>query len=528
MVMISDVLLDLDVAVDACTDRESHGPVAVRALHHAEQHGHRVWLSVASVHSLVQATADELQRQAEQAGKELSNEQAWETARVKLERFADGLNWLAALAEDGPVFQRGDCLRAQLIQAVSRLGDKARLLTRDAMLAVQYEQALLMQDYLAASDCERPIALVDLQRQLDALRPRIERNIHRVLHHGQFIMGAEVSELEEQLAQFVGVRHAIACSSGTDALLMALMAYGVGPGDAIFTTPFTFVATAEVIALLRATPVFVDIDPLTLNIDPRCLNDTVERIEGEGTLRPRGVIPVDLFGLPADYDSLRAVTEPRNLFLLEDAAQSFGASYKGRSAGGLGDAAATSFFPAKPLGGYGDGGAILTDNDELARTLRSIRIHGQGINQYDNIRLGLNAREDTLQAAILLAKLQAFPEELEARQNIAGRYTAGFKDVVETVVVPPGCRSAWSQYSILTDQRDELRRALDRKGIPTAVYYPKPLHLQPVFKEFGYVEGDLPLAESAAGRIASLPMHPYLDPGTQQYIIDAVRDALAP
>jgi UDP-2-acetamido-2-deoxy-ribo-hexuluronate aminotransferase len=385
---------------------------------------------------------------------------------------------------------------------------------------------LLIHDYLASEGNRRSLPLVDLQRQLDAVRPQVERNIHRVLHHGQFIMGPEVMELESQLAHFVGVRHAIACSSGTDALLMALMAYGIGPGDAVFTTPFTFVATAEVIALLRATPVFVDIDPYTLNIDPCCLDHTVQRVEAEGALRPRGIIPVDLFGLPADYDAIDAVAKPRKLFVLADAAQSFGALYKGRFAGRPGDAAATSFFPAKPLGCYGDGGAVLTDDDALAAAVRSIRIHGQGRNQYDNVRIGLNGREDTLQAAILLAKLQIFPNELEARQVIAGRYTAGLKDLVETVAVPEGYRSAWSQYSMMTDQRDPLRVALGNRGIPAAIYYPRPLHLQEAFAELGYVEGDLPVAESAARRILSLPMHPYLDQETQQYIVDTVRDEL--
>lgn len=271
---------------------------------------------------------------------------------------------------------------------------------------------------------------------------------------------------------------------------------------------------------------FVDIDPHTLNIDPSGLDAAVQRIEGEGMLRPRGVIAVDLFGLPADYDGLCAIAKARDLFVLEDAAQSFGASYKGRSAGSLGDAAATSFFPAKPLGCYGDGGAVFTDDNDLADTLRSIRIHGQGRDQYDNIRIGLNGREDTVQAAILLAKLKAFPKELEARQFIAERYRTGLKDTVETVTVPDGYRSAWAQYSILTERRDQLRSALASKGIPTAIYYPRPLHLQPVYAALGYVAGDLPAAESAARRIVSLPMHPYLDQGTQQSIIDAVRNAL--
>ena len=527
MTLITGLLLDLDLVVDVCAEREPYRPSVVQALRHAEQSGHRLWLSVASVQSLIQMTVQALPRQAGSGGEAISSERAAELARQRLERFAAGMQWLAALAEDGPVFHHVDGLQAQLANAVTRLGASARLLTRDARLAAQCEQALLIDEYLANRWPKPPIPFVDLQKQLDAVRPAIERNIHRVLHHGQFIMGREVVELESQLAHFVGVRHAIACSSGTDALLMALMAYGIGPGDAVFTTPFTFVATAEVIALLGATPVFVDIHAHTLNIDPERLDDAVRRIRSEGALHPRGVIPVDLFGLPADYDSICAVAKAWDLFVLEDAAQSFGALYKGRAAGSLGDVAATSFFPAKPLGCYGDGGAVLTDDDRLARILRSLRIHGQGRDQYDNVRIGLNGRADTLQAAILLAKLQAFPEELAARQAIAERYTAGLKDVVATVDVPEGYRSAWAQYSIMTDHRDPLRAALSSQGIPTAIYYPKPLHRQGAFTELGYAEGDLPVAESVAKRILSLPMHPYLDPETQQHIVDSVRAALA-
>lgn len=252
MAAFTDVLLDTDIVVDICGRREFYGPLAERALRHAEQCGHRLWLSVASVQSLVQATAEELQGQAGQRGKALSKEQAYEDARRNIQRFAADMNWLAALAEDGPVFEHVDCLRAQLIRGVSRLGDNARLLTRDTALTEQCKHAMLIDDYLASGVGKRSIPLVDLQKQLDAIRPQVERNIHRVLHHGQFIMGSEVRELESQLADRVGVQHAIACSSGTDALLMALMAYGIGPGDAVFTTPFTFVATAEVITLLRA------------------------------------------------------------------------------------------------------------------------------------------------------------------------------------------------------------------------------------------------------------------------------------
>lgn len=354
------------------------------------------------------------------------------------------------------------------------------------------------------------IAFVDLAAQFSRLEAEIRAAIDRVLKHGKFILGPEVSELEERLAAFAGVEHAVTCSSGTDALLMSLIAYDVGPGDAVFTTPFTFIATAEVISLIGATPVFVDIDPRTFNIDPALFETAVERIEAEGRLHLRGVIPVDLFGLPADYDALRQVTEGRDLFILEDAAQSFGALYKGRRAGALGDVAATSFFPAKPLGCYGDGGAVLTDDDALAARLESIRVHGKGTDKYDNVRIGLNARMDTLQAAIVLAKLQAFAEELEARQRVAERYTRGLSAVVETPWVPDGLTSAYAQYSILSEQRANIMAALKAEHIPSAIYYAKPLHLQGAFANLGHQEGDFPVAERTSQRIFSLPMHPYL------------------
>ena len=283
---------------------------------------------------------------------------------------------------------------------------------------------------------------IDLKTQQKAILPAITERIQRVLAHGQYIMGPEVRELEERLAAYVGVKHAVSCSSGTDALLMPLMAYGVGPGEAIFTTPFTFIATAEVIQLLGATPVFVDIDPETFNIDPAALQRAIEGLHQNpktSSLKPKGIIPVDLFGQPADYDAINALARQHKLFVLEDAAQSFGATYKGRKAGSLAEVAATSFFPAKPLGAYGDGGAIFTNDDALAEVLRSIRVHGQGKDRYENVRIGLNGRLDTLQAAILLVKMDIFDQEMEARQKVAERYSQGLQDVVGVPFVAPDC-----------------------------------------------------------------------------------------
>lgn len=381
---------------------------------------------------------------------------------------------------------------------------------------------------------------IDLPAQQQRIRMQIEENIRKVLDHGQYIMGPEIGALEQALAEYTGVRHAIACSSGTDALLLALMAYGVGPGDAVFTTPFTFIATAEVVALLGATPVFVDIDPRTFNIDPEKLKQAIQAVKQNdprlhplpaasqsAALTPKGIIPVDLFGLPADYDRISAIARENGLFVIEDAAQSFGAEYQGKKAGALADIACTSFFPAKPLGGYGDGGMCFTDDDTLADLMRSIRIHGQGSDRYNNVRVGINGRLDSLQAAILLAKFSLFPEETILRQQAAGRYSALLAQNESLVLpyVPDGYLSVWAQYSILARDnahRAAIQAALQKEGIPTMVYYPKPLHVQDAFAFLGYRPDDLPVSDDCARRIFSLPMHPYLKEDDQKLIADAI------
>lgn len=366
---------------------------------------------------------------------------------------------------------------------------------------------------------------IDLKSQYAILQNDILENIDQVLQHGQFILGPEIKILENKLAEFVASKHAITCSSGTDALLMALLAYDIGPGCAVFTTPFTFVATAEVIALLGATPIFVDIDPKTFNIDPQKLKIAVKECIQKGDLCPKGIIAVDLFGLVADYDAINEIAKNHSLFVLEDAAQSFGAQYKNRTAGTLGDIGATSFFPSKPLGCYGDGGAIFTNNDDLAEKCRSIRVHGEGIDKYHNRCIGLNARFDTLQAAILLPKLDIYPREFEQRQQIAKRYSEGLKNVVTTPFIPADCVSAWALYSIVSQHRDRLQAALQKHSIPAAIYYPTPLHLQKVFAGLGYKPGDFPIAETIAQQIISLPMHPYLNNEQIDNIIQVIVDA---
>ena len=371
------------------------------------------------------------------------------------------------------------------------------------------------------------IQFIDLKAQQQRIRSQIDARIKQVLDHGKYIMGPEVFELEEHLSKFVGVKHAISVASGTDALLMALMALGVGPGDAIFTTPFTFIATAEVVSLLGATPVFVDIDPHTYNLDPEKL--TAVLADFDLPLKPKGIIPVDLFGLPADYDAINEIARQHNLFVLEDSAQGLGGSYKGRQACSLADIATTSFFPAKPLGGYGDGGAIFTDDDEVAGKLRSIRVHGQGTDKYENIRIGLNGRLDTLQAAVLLPKLDIFAAEIKERQRVAETYGRALSDVPGIIppTVPGEYSSAWAQYSLQVEQRQVLQDAFKEQGIPSAVYYPKPLHLQTAFSVLGSRAGDFPIAEETSQRIMSVPMHPYLQETEILRIVDCIAKSMA-
>jgi dTDP-4-amino-4,6-dideoxygalactose transaminase len=381
---------------------------------------------------------------------------------------------------------------------------------------------------------------IDLSFQQNRIREKIEKSILAVLDHGQYIMGPEIKHLEKQLAQYCGVRHAVSCASGTDALLLALMAYGIGPGDAVFTSPFTFIATAEVIQLLGATPVFVDIDPATFNLDPNQLAVALATVKdgrsnnhplpknSKGPLTPKAVIAVDLFGLPADYPRIKRIAGEHGAIVIEDAAQSFGAELKGKKACSLTSVGCTSFFPAKPLGCYGDGGMCFTDDAQLAAVMDSLRVHGKGSDKYDNVRIGINGRMDTLQAAIVLSKFSIFAEEVELRQEVARRYEnlLGGVNGLALPKVPAGFKSVWAQYSVLAasaEHRQRLQEGLKQAGIPTAVYYPKPLHLQTAFSRLSYKEGDFPHSEDASRRIFSLPMHPYLKPEEQETIADVVK-----
>lgn len=355
----------------------------------------------------------------------------------------------------------------------------------------------------------------DLHRQYEALKPAIDQAVLSTVAEGRYIMGPAVRELEQQLAAYVGVARCLTCANGTDALTLALKAWGIGPGDAVFVPDFTFFSSAEVVSLEGATPVLVDVDPSTYNIDPDRLEQAIEAVMAEGRLAPKVIVAVDLFGLPANYPALRAIADRYHLWILEDGAQGFGGAIQGQRACSFGDISTTSFFPAKPLGCYGDGGAVFTDNDQWAALIASYRVHGKGTDKYDNVRVGMNSRLDTLQAAVLQVKLRAFQEEEWMRVNaVAASYTAQLQAYVRTPFVPEGYSSSWAQYTIqLPDRavRDTLQRRLKEAGIPSMVYYPKPMHAQSVFsRPQGAVAMDCPCASVLPDRVLSLPMHPYL------------------
>jgi UDP-2-acetamido-2-deoxy-ribo-hexuluronate aminotransferase len=363
------------------------------------------------------------------------------------------------------------------------------------------------------------IPFIDLKTQYKALKSQIDERIFKVLEHGQFILGPEIKECEEALAKFTGAKHAITCSNGSDAIQMVLMALGIGPGDEVITTAFSFIATAEMIAICGAKPVMVDIDADTFNID-------VKKIAAAITPRTKAIMPVSLYGQPADFDEINALAKKHKLTVIEDAAQSFGALYKGKRSCNLSEVSCTSFFPAKPLGCYGDGGAIFTNNDELAKTLISIRMHGMGEHRYLHPRIGVNGRLDTLQAAVLLAKLERYPWEIDQRQKVAERYTTAFADLrakdIFTPVIRSDRQSVWAQYTLRVPNREALQKHLQQKGVPTAVHYPKTMADQPAYKDISTVH-DIPAARKAADEVVSLPMYPDMSEAIQNQIIEAVK-----
>ena len=372
------------------------------------------------------------------------------------------------------------------------------------------------------------IPFIDLAAQRRRLGSVVDDAVTKVLNHAQFILGPEVRTFEAELAAFCGSKHVVSCASGTDALVLPLRAQGIGPGDAVICPSFTFCATAEVAALVGATPIFVDVDETTFNIDPKGIAGAIEVAKSLG-LKPKAVIPVDLFGLAADHAAVAAAAKAESLFILDDAAQGFGATFNNRRLGTFGNATATSFFPAKPLGCYGDGGAVMTDDAGMADVMRSLRVHGHGSDRYDNIRIGLTSRLDTMQAAVLIEKLKIFPDEIVARDRVAHRYNDGLADVAIVPTVPHGMTSVWAQYTIRISggRRDAFAAALKAEGIPTAIYYPIPLHLQQAYKDYPVGKGGVAVSTKLAGEVISLPMHAYLDDATQDRIIDAARRALS-
>ncbi len=370
-----------------------------------------------------------------------------------------------------------------------------------------------------------PIAFIDLQAQRARLGDAVDQAIAKVLDHGRFIMGPEVAELEKRLADMGGAAHCVSCSSGTDSLLLVLMAWGIGPGDAVIVPAMTFASTAEVVALTGATPVFCDVLPDTFNMDTASLESAVATAKDAG-LNLKAVIPVDLFGQPADYPAIQKIADAHGMKVMADSAQSYGGALDGKPVGSWGDATSVSFFPAKPLGCYGDGGAVLTDDADLAARMRSLRVHGQGTNKYDNVAVGLNARLDTIQAAVLLAKLDIFKDEIEKRQAVAARYAEGLAGIATPPAVIDGAVSAWAQYTIRVADRDAVAAALKEQGVPTAVYYPVALSDQPAYAHYPRAGNGTPVSQALAHDVLSLPMHPYLDAATQDRILAALKEAV--
>jgi dTDP-4-amino-4,6-dideoxygalactose transaminase len=375
---------------------------------------------------------------------------------------------------------------------------------------------------------QKPIPFIDIAAQRRRLGRAVDDAVARVLAHCQFVNGPEVHAFESDLAAFCGARHAIGCASGTDALLLVLMAWEIKPGDAVICPSFTYHATAEMVALLGATPIIADVSAETFNLDPASCERAVATAQRLG-LKPRAIIPVDLFGLPADHEAIAAIAKRHDLKILDDAAQGFGATYRGKKLGTFGQATATSFFPAKPLGCYGDGGAVFTDDDALAARIKSIRLHGEGVDRSEAVRIGITGRLDTIQAAILIEKLKIFPDEIAARDKVAVRYAQGLADVAVLPRVGNESTSVWAQYTIKLKpgQRDKLAVDLKGQGIPTAIYYTRPLHKQPAYRDYPVADGGVPVSEQLSGEVISLPMHAYLEPVDQDRIIGAVRKALA-
>ena len=486
-------------------------------LEEALSQGHRFWVYVGQLQSM----RTDLTRQLTESGAD----QPEVTATSRLASFLSRCQWLAALAEDGDVLAEVDLIGAQLRKAATRLDKDSGILTDDSQRIAQGKPFCTVAQLQECSTSSDGIAFIDLASQQDRIRPALESALHRVLHHGRYIQGPEIEALEKRLADYVGVEHCVGVSSGTDALLIALMALGIGPSDEIITTAFSFAATAEVILLLGARPVYVDIDPVTFNIDASLIEEKINA-------RTRAILPVGLYGQCPDFSAMRLIARQHGLAVLEDAAQSFGATQDGVRSGNLGTIGATSFFPAKPLGAYGDAGACFTNDADLMTRLREIRDHGQS-QRYHHVRLGINARMASIQAAVLLQKLTVFDDELVMRQRAATCYQTLLEESADAMgiilpTVPPGNTSSWAQYTVQVGCRDQVQTALAQRGVPTAVHYPAPIPVQPAMVDSS---GQYPVSARSAQCVLSLPMHPYLNSVTQQRIaeqlIQVVKETIA-
>ena len=486
-------------------------------LEEALSQGHRFWVYVGQLQSM----RTDLTRQLTESGADRPEV----TATSRLASFLSRCQWLAALAEDGDVLAEVDLIGAQLRKAAARLDGDNGILTDDSQRIAQGKPFCTVAQLQECSTSSDGIAFIDLASQQDRIRPALESALHRVLHHGRYIQGPEIEALEKRLADYVGVEHCVGVSSGTDALLIALMALGIGPSDEIITTAFSFAATAEVILLLGARPVYVDIDPVTFNIDASLIEEKINA-------RTRAILPVGLYGQCPDFSAMRLIARQHGLAVLEDAAQSFGATQDGVRSGNLGTIGATSFFPAKPLGAYGDAGACFTNDADLMTRLREIRDHGQS-QRYHHVRLGINARMASIQAAVLLQKLAIFDDELVMRQRAAKCYQTLLEESADAMgmilpVVAPGNTSSWAQYTVQVGCRDQVQAALAQRGVPTAVHYPAPIPVQPAMVDSS---GQYPVSARSAQCVLSLPMHPYLNSATQQRIaeqlIQVVKETIA-
>ena len=519
------IVLDIDIVLDMWLKRDNYQIIA-NLLERCKKTNVGIWFSAAALGMLDYIFVKQLVQEG------ISIKEAKKRCKKQISTLLEEVSLLSCFGfEQAQALTNVDNLQdAQIAISTSSINGEKRLITYnknfDTLGLIEAVEPTKALEWIEQEEIAQSFAFIDLKAQQDAIRPQLEKNLHTVLQHGRYILGPEVKELEEKLCEYTGAKHCIGVSSGTDALLMPLMAWNIGPGDAVFTTPFTFIATAEVIRLVGATPVFVDIDPQTFNIDPNRLELAIEAVKNNdpsihplptaGSLFPKAIIPVDLFGLPADYDPIMAIAEKYDLKVLSDSAQGFGSIYKGKKSGTLGHVTATSFFPAKPLGGYGDGGAIFTDDAGLAEELMSIRVHGKGNDKYDNVRIGLNARLDTMQAAVLLAKFEIFDLELQQKQVIADRYNdliEHLKKDLQTPYIPDGLKSAWAQYSLLAKDekhRSSIQHLLKSAGIPTMIYYPKPLHIQHAFSDLEYKEDAFPISMEISKKIFSLPMHGYL------------------